>query len=443
MRGLRRRLGSQVTTASRMVGTATAAMVGSMLVTSGLGFAFWWVAAQQFSKSEVGVAASAVSAMMLFGTFGMLGLGTLLVRETSERPRDAASLVSTALVTVTAVGAATGVAFTLVAPVISPELELLRVSLLVMTLFAVGVGLTSAGEVLDEALVGLLRPGVQFTRNVVFAVGKLALLPFVATLAVGGGVGILLSWVGGLAVSLLMVAGYAAWRGASRRMLNFRWDMVPHLRRDAMLHHALNLAMMSPGWVLPVLTTAILSAEATASFYVAWMIVSIAYFIPGSLTFSLYVLGSRQPARTPTYARITLSLSVIGAFASVVGILVLGAPVLGLYGAAYAENAAAPLAILAVGTVPLAVKNHYVSIKRIRGELGVAAVYATVGGLMWLIGAALGMLIRGLEGMAIGLVGAMFLEAVVVMPAVWKEARRPTEDDSAVRADPLDGLEQP
>ena len=77
-------------------------------------------------------------------------------------------------------------------------------------IFAVGVALTGISLVFDQATIGLMRGGLQLTRNAVFAVAKLLILAAVAiTLHDQFGVGISVSWVAGIALSmvLLMVPG--------------------------------------------------------------------------------------------------------------------------------------------------------------------------------------------------------------------------------------------
>src|SRR5437879_9806702 len=77
-----------------------ASFVGTFIVKSGFGFAFWWIAARQFSPQSVGLASAAISAMTLLGTFCMLGLGTLLIRELPRQPGKAVTLISSALLLV-------------------------------------------------------------------------------------------------------------------------------------------------------------------------------------------------------------------------------------------------------------------------------------------------------------------------------------------------------
>src|SRR3954452_6516627 len=83
--------------------------------TAGLGFFFWWLAARRFSPSEVGLAATAVSAMTLLGFFGTLGLGTLLIREVSRTGRRTVAYIATAMLISGAAGALLGVIVLLIA----------------------------------------------------------------------------------------------------------------------------------------------------------------------------------------------------------------------------------------------------------------------------------------------------------------------------------------
>ena len=62
---------------------------GSLAATTGLtsvfGFVFWIIAARKFSPQAVGYGSAAISAMMLLGTVGMFGLGTVLIGELPKR----------------------------------------------------------------------------------------------------------------------------------------------------------------------------------------------------------------------------------------------------------------------------------------------------------------------------------------------------------------------
>ena len=54
-------------------------------LTSGLGFAYWDVAARLFSQRSVGYSDAAISVMTLLSWLGVFGLGTLLMGELPRR----------------------------------------------------------------------------------------------------------------------------------------------------------------------------------------------------------------------------------------------------------------------------------------------------------------------------------------------------------------------
>ena len=158
----------------------TAWLVATMLVTSGLGFLYWSVAARRFSPSDVGFAAAVVSAMGLLAFLAMFGLGTVLVGELPKRASAQRQLLATSLLAVAAAGGIAGVAFSTVAPMVWEGYRPLGPTPGNVFLFSAGVGLSASGLVVDQALIGLLRGDLQFARNVVASALKLAALAGIA-----------------------------------------------------------------------------------------------------------------------------------------------------------------------------------------------------------------------------------------------------------------------
>ena len=80
-------------------------------MTASIGYVYWWVAVRRFPPAAVGFAAAAVSAMTLLATIGVLGLGTLLIRELPRRPGQEGGLIATSLAVTGTVAGALGGAF--------------------------------------------------------------------------------------------------------------------------------------------------------------------------------------------------------------------------------------------------------------------------------------------------------------------------------------------
>ncbi len=192
-----------------------ASMIGTTVITAGLGFVYWWLAARQFSQEAVGFASALISAMSLLGTLGMIGMGTLLIGELPRQTEHRATLITTALVAAGGVSAALGIIFALIAPLVSVEFRPLAGGASTVLLFTAGVVLTAVTLVLDQAMIGLLRGELQLWRNAIFALGKLAILWLMGLwVASGGGVDIYTTWTLGNAVSIVGLGLIAAMAGA-------------------------------------------------------------------------------------------------------------------------------------------------------------------------------------------------------------------------------------
>lgn len=396
-------------------------IVGTVGVTSLLGFAYWWLAARLFVPADVGFASATVSAMLLLGEIGIFGLGTLLLGELPRQPENAGPLISAAVTLAGGIACGLGVLFAVAAPMLSSDLQSLADGLPNIAAFTLGVMFTTMGMVIDQALVGLLRGGVQLIRNVIVAVAKLAALFLMGLwMASQTGMTIYNSWTIGVLTSLLGLAAYLWWPTRQLPIHRPDWRLMRGLRRSVLEHHALNLALLGPGKALPILVTALLSAEVNAGFFIAWMIASLVYEVPRSLTTMLFTVGAKDPAGLAQKTRFTLQLSLLAGVLASAFLIIFGEPLLGLFGTTYAEQAGQGLRLLTLGVFPVTVKFHYIAINRVHNRLAVAAGIMAVGAIIELILATLGASVGGLLGLCVGWVAAVCIEAMVTVPAVLR-----------------------
>lgn len=404
-------------------------LIGTTLVTSGLGFVYWWAAARLFPPDMIGFSAAAISAMTLLGTVGMVGLGTLLMRELPRRMGDAGGLVMTALLTAAGVSSALGVLFAVFAPRLSPEFVPLSASPFSMTLFVAGVMLTSVTLVLDQVLLGVLRGGTQLMRNTLFALAKLILL-VVAGFTLATSMTIYATWVLGILLSLGLIGFVVLREQIPLHQFRPNWALMRGLRKAALSHHALNLALQAPGLMLPVVVTALLSSSANASFYTAWMIAAFVFVAPNALTTMLYVVGSADPAALPRKIRQTLKLSLLAGAGGSLFLLIFAGVILKLFGRTYADEAVWCLRILALGVFPLTIRVHYIAIRRIEGSILSTAKLMALGGGLELLLAAAGGSIGGLTGLSVGWVAAVCVEAALTALPVYHAAAGIRSDEA-------------
>jgi O-antigen/teichoic acid export membrane protein len=418
-------------------------MVGATLATSLLGVAFWFVAARHFTQAAVGVAGAAVSAMLLIGFVASFGLGTLLMGELPRREGAQRSLLSAALLSAAAAGAALGLAFALLAPLIASNLAPLNETVLALLAFALATALTALAYVLDQSLIGMLRGSLQLTRNVVFAAVKLGGLLVIAGLVTDPGAAwIYGSWGVGIAISLSILLRFYARRPAGEE-LRPDFASLRELRRAAASHAAVNLALETADLAMPILIVSLLTPAENASFYIAWLVVGFLVMVPLSLSSVAYAIDSGETVTELTDPvegvlvavepgrgdgeedrfRFTLGASL--AFAVVATVILIPAAelLLEIFGSGYAEAATA-LRIMTLGVFPLVIKTHYVAIHRARRTLRRALPLAWAGTALELGGGALGAALGGLDGAAWGWLAGLVIEAIAMAPDVLgREAR--------------------
>lgn len=402
-------------------------LVGTTVVTSILGFAFWWVAARLFTQEAVGIASASISIMTLLGTLCVLGLGTLLVTELPRQPGQAVSLISTALVIVGAISVVVGFIFGLVAPILSPQFATLNTSIIDTVLFAAGVSLTTITLVFDQALIGLLRGGQQLFRNTLFAVVKLVALLLVSFLVSKvAGMTIYVTWMIGNLLSLAVIVVIALLR--QRKPLKSyvpQWSLLRKLGATALQHHLLNITLQFPGYGLPVLVTVLLSAKMNALFYISWMIVNFMFYIPVAFTMVLHAMNSAQQSALSNRIRTTIGLAFVISLLGACLLQFTAKQVLGVFNHSYVE-AAWTLRILTLAAFPLVIKNHYISICRIHDWIKNAMLLIIPGCFLELGAAAAGAHFGGLAGLSLCWVVATYVETMFMLPTIYKVVIKPT-----------------
>jgi glycosyltransferase involved in cell wall biosynthesis/O-antigen/teichoic acid export membrane protein len=395
-------------------------LVATTGVTSALGAVYWWVAAHQFPAAVVGQAGALISAMTLLGVVGTIGFSTALIPSLAEGRPERGRLVATALTAVGGAGLLLGALWQAAAGRFQPELGIGGAGPEPLLLFAAGVGLTAVTLVLDQALVGLLRGDLQLVRNTVFAVVKLvALAAAGAGAAAGRDAGtIYASWAAGQAASLLVLGVLGA-----RSLALPRLRLLRDLRGPALLHHAFNLALTAPGWILPLEVTVLLSTAANAWFYTAWTVAGFVFVGPIALTTVLYAIGVQPGRGLGRPLRLTLSLSLLWAAGAAGGTFLLGSWALGLFGRAYAAGGTAALLALSLAVFPQVAKLHAVALARLRGRLAPGVALLVAGGALELGLVALGALRGGVTGAAAGWTAAIAVEGAAMAPVIRRALR--------------------
>ncbi|MDI6872405.1 MAG: hypothetical protein QME79_13840 [Bacillota bacterium] len=388
---------------NRRMFDSAASLIASTVVTSGLGFLYWVLAARVAPVEQVAAATAIVSAMTLLLNVGQFGFGTMLIAEGTGRVRRMGPLIAASLLVVMSASSALTVVFVVVVRMVDSTLARSLMGWPAVLALIAGVALGAAALVVDQALIGLALSPVQLYRNVVFATSKLVLCWGAAMAVELVTVGtILWAWVAGSALSLVAVLVDLRRRG---RRVGFvpRPSALSGLGVRTADHNTVNLAQMLPRLGLPLLAALVLAEADYAAFFAAWMIASFLYMVPTHLSTAMFAIAVGD--RTALAARLRAGLVVLLG-PGVLGAFVIGgfaSAWMGIFGPDY-RIAATGLAVLAAGYLPCVLKELYIAVERVEGRLRVAGFVLIGTAVVELAGGVVGGMVAGIQGAAIGYV---------------------------------------
>jgi O-antigen/teichoic acid export membrane protein len=393
-----------------------ASLYGSTIVTSLLGFVYWLVAARMVSAGAVGAASAIQSAAQLLAIFCVLGLSTLLISELAIDREHARSLTLSAITIAGSVALVVSIIVGVGLQTLSPFISEHGVPAVDVPTFVVLGTLTTVLLVMDDACVGMLRGDLQFNRNAVFAVSKLAILPALIVLWKSyDGSELVLAWTLGLAISfVVLIVQFAHLTRGQSSHLEIKNLLAK--RRLMVAHHWLNLSIQAPRLVLPILVATILGARANAAFTAALLIIGFVNIIPAHLSTVMFALVPGDEAALHREVRRSMRICIPLSVVSAVAFLFLSPFVLSLFGPAY-STATHALMLLAFTTFPVTVKALYIAISRVRGRLSML-----FGACIELGMAALGAALWGITGVAAGFLAGCVIEMLLFGPLVLRVA---------------------
>jgi O-antigen/teichoic acid export membrane protein len=420
---------------------------GSLAATTGLtsaiGFAYWIYAARVFPQQAVGYGSAAISTMTLLGTIGMFGLGTMLIGELPRREsRD--GLMMAGIIASFIGSLVLGAGFALVSLAFGNHFVEIAGTFGRMATFSFGVAITGATLVFDNATIGLMRGGLQLTRNVAVSIAKMAALPACALILHDMlGVGIMLSWILGTLVSLLPVIVMIKQSGGSI-LHRPDWKTFRQLGKVTLSHNWLNLAIATPIKLIPVLVVIVVSPSSNAAYYVAAMLASLLFMVPTHLSTVLFAIASAAPETIAERLRFVLRMSLI---IGIPGGLIMGLSghlVLSIFGSSYASQATGPLWLLIIGYIPGLPNTVYIAVCRAAGRLNQAAIFLTATAAIQIAAVVVGGRLDGLYGLSYGILAVSILQALVTTGPVLRAAYGSAPVRSATADAPgLSALDRP
>ena len=418
---------------SRLVGVF-ASLVGSQLGGGALGVVFWTLGARALTPEQLGVGAGLVAAMTLLSTFGVLGIGTLLLeRFKVVSVTDRRALLSTglgiagmggALVAAGWLGLSATVHLSGVLGDLSPSSALLLVGT---------TGIAATCSAFDQAVIGMGVSSLQLRRNLIASIVRIAVLAGAIGLDVRSGQAVFVSWAVGLVGSLLATPLRRHLPPRARVTIGQRWHLVRNHWPVAMGHHGLTLAVASSSLMLPVVVASLMPATQTAYFNQAYLLAGTITALPYLLTVALFATaasaeGFRRKAPRTLIMGMVLALSfiLIGA--------VFGHVVLLMFGTSYSQKSWPFLIIILASGLAMVIKDHFVVLRRLQGRRRQGTLTMALWSAAELTGAVVGGLVGGTTTMlCLGWMAMSTACALIALPVVISALRRRSTGDESYR----------
>jgi len=375
------------------------------------GFVFWVVAARFYPPADIGVGTAVISAVNLLVTLSGLGLGFGIIRYLPEET-DRAGLINSAVGIVAFISVLLAIVFVVGVNVWSPALSPLQQAYAAITFVLVAVS-NGLFALQTSIFVALRSAHFALLQALLFAL-RIPLVIAVSSSGVSGVyIAFAVAFITADATSFYFIArllpGY-------RPALGLRVRAVRRMLRFSIGNYLGDGLRLLPAHLLPIIVVNVLGSDTSAYFYASWMIANLLFSVSyyTGLSVVAEVASGREGLGRQVMKAGKLILSVLTP-----GVLVavfLGGFILSLFGERYAVEGLGLLRILAIASVPVALNELFVGIKRVeRSTKQIMALYgfvaaATIIGGYFLIGS------FGLVGIGLAYLAANLLVMLIGLP---------------------------
>lgn len=362
-------------------------LILSSALQAALGFAFWLIVARLFSTEDVGKATSLISATVLIAYLALLGLNLTFVRYLPTAPnRD--ELITAGLLLVAICGAAIGVIYVLLIPIIAPRLAFIHHSPAMAVGFVLLTAAAAVNLLTDSVFISSRKSSYcMLTDGGACGITKLAC----CVIVVGtGAYGLFCASAGGFAAAALasLVLMTTALRWRPRLKKPFR-TLQPLIRFSG-VNYAESLLNMLPNLVVPLVVLDRLGARVAAYYFIAFQLASLLYAVAFAVQEAFLAEGSHADVDFRMLFRRSRRFLVLVCLPACLVLAVLAHWLLLIFGAGYSQHGTDELMMLAVAAIPIAANNWLQTALRLSGRLGAmvgtSAIYAiAICALAWVL----------------------------------------------------------
>jgi len=324
------------------------------------GFIFWAINTRLFSPEEVGLASALLAAVELLVMTSLLGFDVSLIRFIPKSPSKK-EIINSSFSLSGIAALVTSIIFILGIEFFSPELIFIR-SKYFGVLFIIFVIFSTFFQVLTFIFIALRKSRLVFVKNLIFSTLKI-IFPFI--LIAFGAYGIFSSW--GIAIIIAFIICLYFLKQTPRFRINLK--VIKSMYKFSFVNYISNFLHMAPGLIIPLMIVNLINAETTAYFYIDWMIASVLFVIPMSISRSFLAESSRGEDCLKRNVRKSIGFSIIVLLPAVVITVFLSKYLLLFFGAEYSQNAFRLLQILAISSIPFAINYINITMQNVKHKL--------------------------------------------------------------------------
>ncbi len=393
------------------------ALAASSAVTSSIGVLYWILATHYYPAEVVGLNSAIISMMMFLGGLSQLNLMTAHIRFIPNAGLATRRFIALTYLVALAVAALIGLIYLANIHIFSPALEILRTSNLVSITFVLATMGWTVFVLQDSALTGLRQTVWVPVENAVFAVAKIVLMILLSFIFPH--LGLFLSWVLALVITLLPINYFIFWRFGPRHEQSSSDHPVELVPKQVIQYAGSDflgaLFWLGATTLLPVMVTQAAGSKANAYFFLDWQIAYVLHLLSSNMGSSLIVEASTNQSKLGEYSRrVILQLVLLVGSAALV--VIIGAPlILRIFGQDYSIEGTGSLRLLALAAIPNIVTSVYVSISRVQRKM--RRVVFTLGVLCTLVLSLSSYLLPrfGIEGAGIAWLGSQLVVAFGIL----------------------------
>jgi len=345
--------------------------------TSVIGFVFWMVIARLYSPVDVGYGSAAISAMMLLGSLGLLGVNNTLIRflPSFENPRD---FINTSLSLTSLISLVIAIIFVIGIEIFSPALAFIRNNLIFALSFIIFTVANCGTSVLDGIFIAHRKTQYVFLTDT-----SISLLKIVLAVVLSfnfHSFGVAASW--GLATAVMIIVAVLVFlprvQPHYRPVPAIKTEVVKRIWQYTSSNYVASIILNLPAWILPIMIVNLLGSEQNAYFYITWMFYIVVMAIPFASANSLFAEASHNLEEFWKIVRKTFRFTYLLLIPAAILMIVLGPKILWLFGGNYSSASSELLRIMAASTMFGAVYAIYNVMLRVLNKLKELCILSAV-----------------------------------------------------------------